>query len=135
MSRLHPFDCAFGTVAEDWFVQIAAAGSASEMADFARFAQMPVVTRLLETLQPGDTEASAAEATEEYLRFLYAAFHFHQAGKQTTAISRDRLERQMSEQARNSKPFRPTASASYYQLPERWFWAQVSEGSPHEPVD
>ncbi len=103
MTRLHPFDEVFGPVADEWFGTIRNVDQ-SESPDLAEFSRLAPVEVLLTTMQP---ETSDPEGADEYLRLLYAGYHFWKSGNRYL----------------------------YHALPEHRYWAQVAEGAPHEPVD
>jgi hypothetical protein len=126
MSRLHPFDFAFGPVAEEWFGEIRSEGG-REARDPGAFAKLPAVDRIMAEMR---TEESNPEASEEYSRLLYAAYHFWEQGRQTVTLPDDFLETPNTQH-----PTPTTQVAGYFSLPRNQFWAQVNPDEPHEPAD
>ncbi|MBI4500805.1 MAG: hypothetical protein HY700_06545 [Gemmatimonadetes bacterium] len=136
MTRPHPFDVAFGVTADDWFSQIRSEAVAvqAEASDLAQFARLSPVERILAELQPDQPTAATADAGDEYLRLLYAAYHFWNGGRRTVTLARDRAEHALALLPRSAdEPV--LMGGAYYQFPERWFWAQPGPGAPHEPLD
>jgi hypothetical protein len=139
-SRLHPFDFAFSAVAAQWFPAIRAAADAAELnpLDLPQFTKLEPVQSILAAMQPEADAPDLVEASEEYVRLLYAAFHFSAAGSRTLSISREALERHIANPAPQpggeASP-ELTGKAVYCRLPEHLVWAQVGEGEPHEPMD
>jgi hypothetical protein len=128
VSRLHPFDYAFGTVAETWFPEMRdeAARTTRNTADQAQFLKLHAVQRTLGELSP-----EQGEGTEGFLTLLYSAYRFWEAGRRTRTVSRADLEPGLDRDAPGTLP----EAATYLQLPERWFWSRVHEHFPHEPLD
>ena len=135
MTRLHPADLVFGSTADEWFGAIGAAGSStgSDVSDLAAFAKLPPLPGILATLQPAAGTQPSDEATEEYLRLVYAGYHFWLDGRKTYSVTRERLVASTTRLDQLSSPC--LAAASYYQFPERWFWAQPDAAAAHEPLD
>ena len=128
MSRLHPFDLAFGPVAEEWFGEIRADGG-REARDPGAFAKLPAVERIMAEMQPEGGPAEP-EASEEYLRLLYVAYHFWEQGRETVTVPDKVLEISNTQHATPN-----TEVAWYFVLARNRFWAQVNPTEPHEPVD
>jgi hypothetical protein len=138
MPRPHPFDFAFGSVADQWFGEIRAAVSAEarDPFDLPQFTKLAPVKRILEEMQPEGTDPEMAEAVEEYLRLLFAAYHFWASGRHSQTLSRDVLERDLpSVAALGEGVMLPVLPPTYFRLPEHQFWGQLAEGQPHEPMD
>lgn len=136
MTRLHPFDVVFGTVAAQWFPPIRAEAARAKLPgpDLARFARLPPVEKLLAQFRPETVNEANAEAGEEYLRLLYAGYRYWEDGQRTIGLERDQLEQRLASLA-NLAPLTPPTSSAYLRLPEHWIWGQVKDGSPHEPLD
>jgi len=130
VTRLHPFDYAFGEVADQWFAAIAneAAGANQDAADMRQFIRLESVGRFL-----GDLAGESEEVADKFVGLLYAAFRFWSAGRKTLSTSRAALERAMDADRPVTGALPETAC--YVQLPERWIWCQVHEGPQHEPLD
>jgi hypothetical protein len=138
MALLHPFDFAFAGVGDSWFGEIRTAADSQhrDALDLAQFARLAPVERMLEAMQREGVEEPNVEAAEEYLRLLYAAFHFWLGGKRTTALDRETVERRLPGLAASeSEPVSSFSIATYFHLPEHRFWGQLAEGEPHEPID
>ena len=136
MTRLHPFDHAFGALAATRFIEIRDEAQAEhrDLGDRAQFVSVPSVQRLLSELESPDLLEAHPEAAGEYIAFLYVAFRFWEAGCHTAQPSRAHLEAAMAAAAVGDRPPVPH-SACYLQLPERWIWAQIDPDGPHEPLD
>lgn len=136
MTRLHPFDRAFGALAETRFVEIRdeAAAERRDLRDRAQFVSVPAVQRLLNELESPELLDAHPEAAGEYVSSLYVAFRFWQAGCHTMHPSQAHLEAAMATAPEGARPAVPHG-ACYLQLPERWMWAQIDPDGPHEPLD
>ena len=88
MSRVHPFDVAFGAVADEWFGTIAAA-TRGQVADLVQFARLDQVEQILAQLHPTEPTPETAQAGDEYLRLLYAGYRFWQGGRRTLPVARN----------------------------------------------
>jgi hypothetical protein len=130
VSRLHPFDFAFGPVAEEWFGEIRSDGGRAAR-DPGVFAKLPAVEHIMAEMQ---TEEGNPEASEEYSRLLYVAYHFWEHGRETITVPNEILE-EPSETPYTQHPTANTEVAYYFSLPKNLFWAQVSADEPHEPAD
>ncbi|HXV85633.1 MAG TPA: hypothetical protein VD793_02985 [Gemmatimonadales bacterium] len=130
MSRLHPFDLAFGEAAETGLAGIHAAHAGA--LDRRRFLQLESVQRLLDEFGPqADTPLQAA-LMEEFGVLLYAAYHFWAAGRVTVDVSLESVERAAGGEDHTREL--PTG-AWYLRLPEHRMWAQIAPDAPHEPLD
>ena len=136
MTRLHPFDHAFGALAGTRFVEIRdeALAAHRELRDRAQFVSVPSVQRLLNDLESPELLDAHPEAAAEYVASLYVAFRFWEAGCLTAYPSRAHLEGAMATAPEGDRPSVPQG-ACYLQLPERWIWAQIDPDGPHEPLD
>jgi len=131
MSRLNPFEFVFGGVADELFPVILR--EVGERPARSAFAGASTVQQLLpnmgETDQPLDPSV-----VDGYLRLLWIAHRYWVGGKPVVPVDRAALERLFDEPALPDF-VGPAADAVYLELPPRWFWAQISEESPHEPLD
>lgn len=135
MTRLHPFE-RFTEIADIWFPAIRAEAKEQhrDPRDRVQFTAMPSVQHALQDIEdPAFLEEQPA-AAEDYLAVLSALFTFWNGGQHTISITKDQFEEILSDPPRWSRV--PTEDSDVYlQLPERWFWAQIEEGAPHEPID
>lgn len=129
MSRPHPFEIAFGAQAEGWFGTLKTAGEV-ELSDLGTFARLDAIRPIVDQLQP---EGGAPEAIEEYVRLLYAGYHFWAAGCRTVPVTRKGWLEMLDRPVPWPEP--NLTGSAYYQFPERWFWAQLDRDRPHEPLD
>lgn len=102
--------------------------------DPTAFASLPEVQRLLESVRPKGAPTSDPTAGAEYLSFLYALCAFWDGGGTTMSASRDALTAVLGDDGSVAIPEIPNG-ACYVQLPAHWFWAQVDDNAPHEPID
>jgi hypothetical protein len=136
MSRIEPFEHAFGSLAAQHFAEIRddASNQHKDTADLPQFASLGAVQRLLDELESPEALEVEPEAAAEYLAGLFVAFRFWDAGRLIFPVSRDRLDRLLEAQVSGDRVAVPDG-ACYIQLPEQWFWAQIDPEQPHEPVD
>lgn len=136
MTRLHPFEHAFGDLVATGFIEIReeALAARRDLKDRAHFVSTPGVQRLLNELESPDLLDAHPEAAGEYVTSLYVAFRFWDAGRHTVRPSRAYLEAAMASTVDRDRP-RVPYGACYVQLPERWIWAQIDPDGPHEPLD
>lgn len=102
--------------------------------DPATFAGLPETRRLLESVQPAAASHAGPTTGGEYLSFLYALFAFWNSGGKAISASRDALAAVMADDSSRATSEVPNG-ACYVQLPSHWFWGQVSDDAPHEPLD
>ncbi len=133
--RVHPFDVAFGLVADEWFGAIRSAADKLDASDLAQFSKLAPVERILSEMEPEQSGPETAERTDEYLRLLYAGYHFWDTGRRNRDVPREALESENTRFIGGKRPSPSLAGAVYCRLPEHWLWGQVAEGSPHEPLD
>ncbi len=136
MTRLHPFDHAFGTLAEGDFPTIRSEAIAQhrDTADRLQFAALPTVQRTLQYIEDPDLLQAHPTAVAEYIAALFVAFNFWDHDRCTLTLTRPALEATLSQGPdRLGDP--PEDTHVYLQLPEQLFWAQIDPESPHEPVD
>jgi hypothetical protein len=132
--RLHPFAYAFEPLADRFpAIRDAAEALRRDTRDRAQFAALSEVQHLLQEIEAPDVLSRDPEAGVEYLAALHAAFCFWRDGKRTVSLSRAALEASLGEGPPSDADFEPYTT--YYQLPERWFWAQTAPAGPHEPLD
>jgi len=137
VTRPHPFDLAFGEIAESRFAEIVAEAQEQhrDLRDIAQFAPCATVQHLLQEIEAPDIVRQAPAVAVEYLHTLYAAFRYWNAGKVTLAVAPAHLTSVIAGQAGAvALPVIPRG-AVYCQLPERLLWAQVNTQAPHEPID
>src|SRR5205085_12428402 len=129
---VHPYDYGFGDVAAEWFKDIP-----KNTGDLSAFAKLDPVERVLAEMQPEGDAAQVPEINEEYLRLLYAAYRFWDAGRITHDVEGENQElpsQALDEQA-VAEFVAGVPAAAYFRLPEHRFWAQVQADAPHEPLD
>jgi hypothetical protein len=135
VSRAHPFDLIGGALGEAWFgeVDAAAAGARCDPADRLAFQRLEPVQRALGELRPADAEAPGA-VVEEYGTLLYVVYHYQRAGARSFPLDRAAFEHALAGEP--APPPLPAGLAPcYVQLPERWFWARITEAATPEPLD
>ena len=108
--------------------------SSADPRDPAAFASLPEVQRLLESVRPEGASPSDPTVGAEYLSFLHALSAFWDAGGAKLSTSRDALTSVLGDDGSVVIPEVPNG-ACYVQLPAHWFWAQVDDNAPHEPID
>ena len=130
MSRLHPFDYAFGEIADSRFREVKdqASRAGQDATDPRHFPKLESVGRILAELA-----GEAPEGTDGFLSLLYSAYMFWDGGCRTLTADRTVLEGLMDGEA--VVPAGLPDAASYIQLPERWIWCRVHETSAFEPLD
>ena len=130
MSRLHPFDYAFGEVADRWFpaIRTEAAGAKQDAMDLRQFIRLESVHQFL-----GELGGESEKVPDKFAAVLYSASRFWEAGRKTLTVDRAALERGMDDE-RPASPKLP-GTPCYVQLPERWIWCRVHDGPQHEPLD
>ena len=133
MTRLHPFDLAFGELASTRFAEIGV-DPGPELRDRRTFFQRAPVERLLADLAPGVETPLRAALMEEYGTLLYATYHYWAAGQLTLDVSVEDLDRAAVRGVTGRLPGVPRG-ACYLRLPERRMWAQIAPDAPHEPLD
>jgi len=134
MTRLHPFDVVAGGLTDGWFGEVREAETqgAGDAADRLRFLQLEPVRRVLRELNPPEDEAAGA-AIEEYGTLLYAVYRFWSTGRNSLTLERESLEHALARDV-GASPTVPH-QACYLQLPERLFWARISDTAAPEPLD
>lgn len=137
MSRLTPFEFAFGKRFEDHFTRLRREELASgkDVRDRAQFAALPSVRQILTEIESPELLSNDPTATGEYLTLLYAAFRFWSAGQMTYRIAREAIDDSDVAATCGASLPRIPQGACYLQFPERWFWAQIDRDAPHEPLD
>lgn len=136
MSRLDPFDFAFGALGAERFPEVRreAATRPEGAHDRARFAALPTVQRILATVEAPELIERHPEAAEQYVTALYVAYRFWQAGRVTVGFGPDALDAALAAGDRAALPAVP-GGAVYVRLPQRWFWARIAPEAPAEPLD
>jgi hypothetical protein len=136
MSRLHPFDHAFAQLAATQFdaIREEAAGQHRDVRDHVQFAALPTVQRALQGIEDSAFLETQPEAAAEYVAALHAAFAFWLDNRTTLSPTTSAIESALDSPASWSAEPSP-GGATYIQLPERLFWAQIDPASPHEPID
>lgn len=131
MSRINPFEFVFGGVADEVFPQILK--ELGERPGLTAFAGSATVQRMLpdvgQTDQPLDPSV-----VEGHMRLLWIAHRYWAAGTRTVTVDRTALEHLFDETALPDF-VEPSVDAVYMEFPQRWFWAQISDESPHEPLE
>jgi hypothetical protein len=132
MIRLHPFELVFSDYASTFFPEIRA--EAPERAiNLATMAKLQSAQRLLRELGSPDLAEEDAGAVGEYLALVFAAYRYWEAEEPTLSVSKDKLIRAIQDQP--TQGIAAHHDACYLEFPERWFWATIGEGQPHEPLD
>jgi hypothetical protein len=136
MSRPHPFDLIGTALGEAWFAEVDASvqTASCDPSDRLAFQRLEPVQRVLRELHPADAEAPGA-VVEEYGTLLFVVYHYRRAGGRSLVLDRAALERALAGAPATPPPVPAAIGACYLQLPERWFWAQITPGTPAEPVD
>ena len=101
--------------------------------NLATMAGLQSTQRLLRELVSPDFAEEDARAVTEYLALVFAAYRYWEAGESTLSIDKDKLTRAIQQ-----PPMQGLAAhhdACYLEFPERWFWATIGEGQPHEPME
>ncbi|UCD25521.1 MAG: hypothetical protein JSW51_06295 [Gemmatimonadota bacterium] len=134
MNRLTPYDFAIGEEIEQRFVGIMEETrlSKKDASDPAQFMSLSLVQRTLSDMEAQQTLADHPEAAAEYLLLLFAAFQFWRGGKVVYHVDREGWDDRTFD---SFAELHAEPIACYLQLSERWFWAQIEEGAPHEPLD
>ena len=135
MTRLHPF-AHFTEIADTWFPSIRAEAKEQyrDPRDRVQFTAMPSVQRALQDIEDPAFLEEQPGAAEDYLAVLSALFTFWHGGQQTVGVTKDQFDESLADHPRWSRA--PTEDRDFYvQLPEHWFWAQIEDGAPHEPID
>jgi hypothetical protein len=132
MTRLHPFTFALAEVAEARFPDIRSQALGEEI-DLSTFAGLRSVQGLLQDFGTPDLVAAAPQAAAEYLSLLFVGYRYWDSGKHSFQIDRDVLETTLAAPPTGA-PQVPHG-ACYVEMPERWFWGQIDEGTPHEPIE
>jgi len=137
VSRPHPFDLAFGSIAESRFPDIVgdAERQRRDLDDVAQFAACATVQRLLQEIESPELVERMPTAGVEYLHALYVGFRFWRAGRVTVAAPLEHLLARLADPTPVTTLPDIPSGAIYFQLPERLFWAQVDSDAPHEPMD
>ena len=98
--------------------------------------------RALRQLSPPG-EAAAGTTIAEYETLLYAVYRFWSTGRHSLALGREALEHALAPDDRGHPGPAPDVRATpdvphracYLQLPERLFWARISDTAAPEPLD
>ena len=132
MPRPTPFDLVFGSLADDRFPAIrdALAGSARDPRDRDAFLMEHASVSLIRDLRPED---GIGDGMDQLVALVHHAYLFWAGERPVVSIDRAQL---------NALAGAPPPGAGgddppvwYLQLPERRVWAQVLDGSAHEPLD
>ncbi len=132
MIRLHPFELVFSDYAGTFFPEIRAEAPKGAM-NLAAMAGLQSTQRLLRELGSPDLAEKDAGAVGEYLALVFAAYRYWEAEEPTLSIDKDKLTRAI--QHPPVQGFAVHHDACYLEFPERWFWATIGEGQPHEPLE
>lgn len=136
MGRANPFQYIFAELAEQHFGEIKSEADRGQpdATDPGEFARFDSVQKVLTLLGSPDSLEKDPTAAEQYLSLLFTAYRFWDAGQPVATVERSAIESVLGSQPPTEPPKLPKASC-YIQLPEHWFWAQIDESHPHEPVD
>jgi hypothetical protein len=135
VTRLNPYELTFGGAMETRFpsLQQEARLARKDATDPAQFASLSTVQRILTDIESPSLLNEHPAAAAEYLTLLYSGFRFWEAGKSVLQVDREDWS-EPAPLAGSGLPEIPSG-ACYLQFPERWFWAQIAETAPHEPLD
>lgn len=129
MTRMAPYELVFSEV-EGQFEKVReeAAWSRIDVTDPTLFVSLPSVQRILEQIESPQLLADNPAATGEYHMLTYMGFRFWDAGKVVRDVVQlpDCVTERLCE---------VPSGACYLRFPERWFWAQIDQQAPHEPLD
>ena len=136
MNRLTPYDLAVGEQIERRFPTIGeeARLAKKDATDPPQFMSLATVQRILNDFESPRVLTDHPEAAAEYLLLLYSAFRFWQGGKVVHRVAREDWDNDCTVTVAQ-EPARSTPGACYLQFTERWFWAQIGDSAPHEPLD
>jgi len=142
MTRLHPFEVVSEALPDEWFTQVRAAEAQGlDPTDRLHFHDLAPVRLAIGGLCPPEA-APAGTTIAEYETLLYAVYRYWSAGRHTLTLSRESLERALAadqpERAGGGSGRHPPTvphGACYLQLPERLFWARISDTTAPEPLD
>jgi hypothetical protein len=129
VSRIAPFELAFaGVEAQFEKVREEAASSRIDVTDPMLFVSLPSVQRILKQIESPQLLADNPAAIGEYHMLLYLGFRSWDAGKVVRDVA------QLPDCVTERLCAVPS-DACYLRFPERWFWAQIDQQAPHEPLD
>ena len=136
MNRPTPYDLAVDEQIEQRLpgIREEARLAKKDASDPAQFMSLSTVQRILNDFESPEVLSDQPTAAAEYLLLLYSAFRFWEGGKVVHRLARERWNDDSAEIIAQTKT-RSTPDACYLQFPERWFWAQIGDGAPHEPLD
>jgi hypothetical protein len=136
LNRLTPYDLAVNERIEHRFPGISeeARLAKKDATDPAQFVSIATVQQILSDFESPEVLTDHPEAAADYLLLLYSAFRFWDGGKVVYQVTREGWNDDRNV-AVTQEPARSTTDACYLQFTERWFWAQIGEGAPHEPLD
>ena len=136
MNRLTPYDLAVDEQIEQRFpgIREEARLAKKDASDPAQFVSLSTVQRILNDFESPEVLSDQPTAAAEYLLLLYSAFRYWEGGKVVHRLAREAWSDASAETIAHAQP-RSTPDACYLQFTERWFWAQISDGAPHEPLD
>lgn len=130
--RATPFDLVFDVIARDRFPEVRASleSNAADPANRDAFLLDRHVVQVLREIVPDE---GVGEAVDQHVALLHNAYLFWHGGQRISRLSREEtvalLEHQPADGHTQAFP------TVYVQFPERTLWAQINEGSPHEPLD
>ncbi|MFI5234812.1 MAG: hypothetical protein ACHQXA_03805 [Gemmatimonadales bacterium] len=134
--RPTPFGLVFGALAAERFPALADSlrVTGADAGSRDAFVLDRAVVELLRDLVPDEHDPAQIS---DFVATLHHAFLFWRDGEQIASISRERTLPLLES---GPPPLRPPGHATtgpsvYYQFPERLIWAELSPGSPHEPLD
>jgi hypothetical protein len=130
MSREHPFQLAFGPLA-DRFGRIRESLDGTDSGDRDRFLLNPEVAALLLELRP---EEGYGAATEAMAALVHHGYLFWGAGERVLSVSPDQLARALEPSGVRPRPDPAGRPPCYVQLPSFAVWGILEGGAP-EPLD
>lgn len=131
MSTPDPFDLVFADLAARAFPPIRDEAGGVEI-DLATMARLRSAQSALQELGAPELAEQDPRAVGEYLALLYVAYRYWAGGEITVDVPRERLQRLIDAPPDAAPPM--PAAASYLRFPTHWFWAQIAEDQPHEPL-
>jgi hypothetical protein len=131
--RPTPFDQVFGALAVERFPRIRDSLTTfqADPHDLDAFVLDREVVALLQDLVP----EGAGESLDQHLHLLHHAYLFWLEGSWLFRLSRGRAEAILGKETFPSSEGCSVPRAYYIQFPERFVWAELETGAPHEPLD
>jgi len=137
VTRLSPFELAFGTRMEERFSEIPreAESESKDPSDPGQFASLRSVQHLMGEIESPEAIEADPRAAVEYLTLLYVASRYWDAGQSTRYVDADLFSEERVARLLRGIPVSVPGGGCYLQLPERLVWSQIGPTAPHEPLD